>query len=79
MPATAYPESNPVVLIDPDELAELCRMALSARSETTQITPELKEVLDYYDEIAARAPVDDTEWDFVITAAEYRQIREAIK
>lgn len=49
------------------------------RPTTGAMTPELKEVLNYYDEIAARAPIDDTEWDFVMTAAEYRQIREAIK
>lgn len=38
-------------------------------------TPELREVLDRYDRIVASAPVDDAEWDFVMTAAEYRMIR----
>jgi chromosome segregation ATPase len=36
----------------------------------------LDEVLKYYDEIAARAPTDDIEYDFVMTASEYKFIRQ---
>lgn len=50
-----------------------------SQSATPAISADLQEVLDYYDQIVARAPVGDTEWDFVMTAAEYRKIREALE
>lgn len=42
------------------------------------VPSELQEVLEYYDEIVSRAPLDDTEWDFVMTAAEYRLLRAQV-
>ena len=39
--------------------------------------PNLQETVDYYDVIIKNAPIDDTEWDFVMTAAEYRLLRTA--
>jgi hypothetical protein len=39
--------------------------------------PDLQEVFKYYDNIIKDAPYDDLEWDFVMTAAEYRLLRVA--
>jgi hypothetical protein len=41
--------------------------------------PSLEEVLAYYDPIAARAPVEDHEWDFVMTAEDYKILRDALE
>ncbi len=76
--AQKYVSSLPASVSGGMSMARLAVIGDSMLSETPRITPELREVLDYYDQIAARAPVDDTEWDFVMTAAEYRKIREAL-
>jgi hypothetical protein len=46
-------------------------------SERTERQALIDEVIAYYDQIVAKAPIDDAEWDFVMTAAEYRIITGA--
>lgn len=42
-----------------------------------QVGAGVDEVIAYYDHITRDAPADDIEWDFVMTAAEYRVLRTA--
>lgn len=38
----------------------------------------VQEVLAIYDDVTKNAPTDDVEWDFVMTAADYRVLRAVI-